>query len=490
MQFEPYPRTYIENQQMLGEHRLPARSLLLPAQKRGVTNKSFTDSDRVQLLNGNWKFCYLQEDTDAPFFLPEEQDDGWDILPVPSMWQFHGYGSCYYPNVRYCFPYDPPYIHRSNPVGLYRTTFTAVKHARTVLRFLGVDNAYFVWLNGQYVGFSKGSCVPAEFDVTSALRNGNNLLAVKVYTFSDASYLENQDMLMASGIFRDVLLIHTGATALWDETILPAENGFCVQYCCTVGDVSATIRLTLCDANGNVCAACEQKAAETGEVFLPIRDAILWNAEQPYLYTLYTELLENGAVTEVHTKKCGIAKSEVNGCSLLMNGKPITLKGVIHSHLAAVLPVFEDAGCVFAARENELKITAPERLRSMRIVRTMPYPGFPTDAQAPLLAAAAVADGTTVLIENIFENRYRHAAELARMGADVKTEGKFAVVEGVPRLYGAAVEAADLRGAAALVAAGLCAEGKTELGGVRYLDRGYESFEQVLSALGADVKRV
>ena len=173
-----------------------------------------------------------------------------------------------------------------------------------------------------------------------------------------------------------------------------------------------------------------------------------------------------------------------------VTGSSITLKGVVHSHLTAVLPVFEEAGCRFAARENELRVTAPERLRAMKIVRTMPYPGFPTDAQAPLLAAAATADGTTVIIENIFENRYRHAAELARMGADIKTEGKFAVIEGVPRLYGAAVEAADLRGAAALAAAGLCAEGVTELGGGCYLERGYERFEQVLSMLGADVKKV
>lgn len=173
-----------------------------------------------------------------------------------------------------------------------------------------------------------------------------------------------------------------------------------------------------------------------------------------------------------------------------VTGSSIIIKGVVHSHLSAVLPVFEDAGCTFSAKENELRVTAPDRLRSMKIVRTMPYPGFPTDAQSPLLAAAAVADGTTVLIENIFENRYRHVAELTRMGADVKTEGKFAVIDGVPQLYGAAVEASDLRGAAALVVAGLCAEGTTELDGVKYLDRGYESFEQALTSLGADIKRI
>ena len=107
-----------------------------------------------------------------------------------------------------------------------------------------------------------------------------------------------------------------------------------------------------------------------------------------------------------------------------------------------------------------------------------------------MLAAAAVADGTTVFIENIFENRYRHASQLVRMGADIRTEGKLAVVEGVPSLYGARVEATDLRAAAALVAAGLCAEGQTAVSGVEYLERGYESLELTLSALGADIKRI
>ncbi len=173
-----------------------------------------------------------------------------------------------------------------------------------------------------------------------------------------------------------------------------------------------------------------------------------------------------------------------------ITGSEITLQGVIHSHLGAVVSAFEDAGCVFSSHENELRVSAPQRLQAMKIVRTMPYPGFPTDAQAPLLAASTVADGTTVFIENIFENRYRHTAELVRMGAEIKTEGKFAVVEGVSRLYGASVEAGDLRGAAALIAAGLSAEGTTEVGGVRYLERGYEDFELVLTSLGADIKKL
>lgn len=168
----------------------------------------------------------------------------------------------------------------------------------------------------------------------------------------------------------------------------------------------------------------------------------------------------------------------------------ITLSGIISSHLSSVIPVFEESGCVIESKNGELKISSPIRLNSMKTVRTMPYPGFPTDAQALLLASACTAVGTTVFVENIFENRYRHTAELVRMGAQIKTEGKVAIVEGVPMLYGASVEATDLRGAAALVVAGLSAESNTEISGVDYLERGYENLEVILSSLGAKIKKI
>lgn len=325
-----YPKEYIYNPRKTHEHRLPARTLLLPAGKRGVTHKNTAESDRIQLLDGDWSFRWLPEDTAAPFYAPETDDGGWDTLPVPSMWQFCGYGSCCYPNVRYPFPYDPPYIRRENPVGLCRRAFQAQKpeKGRVYLRFLGVDNAYFVWLNGAYVGFSKGSRIPAEFDVTDALADGENLLAVKVYTYSDASYLENQDMLMASGIFRSVMLLFTGENALWDYTLLPDETGFTVKYRCTVGQTPAEVRFTLCAPAGDVCTEETRPLTDEGKVLLPIANAVLWNAEEPNLYTLYIEVLEHGEITETHTKKAGIAKSEISGCHLRMNGSPITLKGV------------------------------------------------------------------------------------------------------------------------------------------------------------------
>ena len=123
-------------------------------------------------------------------------------------------------------------------------------------------------------------------------------------------------------------------------------------------------------------------------------------------------------------------------------------------------------------------------------MRTMPYPGFPTDAQAPMMTMATLAKGTSVFVENIFESRYKHVGELLRMGANIKVEGKVAVVEGVQGLYGAQVEAPDLRGGAALAVAGLAAEGITQLEGLHHIDRGYESLEKSLCSLGAKVKRI
>ena len=173
-----------------------------------------------------------------------------------------------------------------------------------------------------------------------------------------------------------------------------------------------------------------------------------------------------------------------------VTGSEIELKHVIPSHMQAVLPVFRNSGCEIEIKPEGLRLSAPYRLHSPKLIRTMPYPGFPTDAQAPVMSMAAVADGMTVFVENLFLSRYSHVSELCRLGADIRVEGKVAVVDGVRRLLSANVRAHDLRGAAALVVAALCAEGKSEISGIEYLERGYEDFELVLSSLGADVKKL
>lgn len=173
-----------------------------------------------------------------------------------------------------------------------------------------------------------------------------------------------------------------------------------------------------------------------------------------------------------------------------VTGGSLILKQVYPPHLKAVIPVFEEAGCHISTWEDELLITAPARLRSIKTVRTMPYPGFPTDAAAPVMAMACVADGCSVFIENIFQNRYKHVGELLRLGAHIKTEGRVAVVEGVPMLSGAQVCCTDLRGGAALVVAGLAADGETAVERIEHIDRGYQHIEKTLSAVGACVRRV
>ena len=170
-------------------------------------------------------------------------------------------------------------------------------------------------------------------------------------------------------------------------------------------------------------------------------------------------------------------------------GSAIVLNHVIPAHLEPVMPAFEELGCSIEIKGGSLRIAAPRRMGRIKSVRTMPYPGFPTDAQAPLMAAACLGSGTSIFVENIFESRYKHVGELLRLGANIKVEGRVAVVEGVPRLSGAPVEAADLRGGAALVVAGLAARGDTEVTGLRYIDRGYENMERSLALLGADIRR-
>ncbi|MGN0567550.1 MAG: UDP-N-acetylglucosamine 1-carboxyvinyltransferase [Acutalibacteraceae bacterium] len=170
-------------------------------------------------------------------------------------------------------------------------------------------------------------------------------------------------------------------------------------------------------------------------------------------------------------------------------GGKVLIKGVVPSHITPVISAFEEAGCRVDSGASRLYICAPKRLGRVQNIRTMPYPGFPTDSQAIVMAMLCTADGTSMLIENIFENRFRHVQELRKLGAKIDVEGRVAVVEGVESLKAAHVYAPDLRGGAALIVAGLAAQGVTEIENVRLIDRGWQDIEKSLSALGADIVR-
>ncbi len=172
-----------------------------------------------------------------------------------------------------------------------------------------------------------------------------------------------------------------------------------------------------------------------------------------------------------------------------VTGGDVLLRGAEYVHLLPAVTILEEMGCRIKREGQGVRITAGDRLTSAGYVRTMPYPGFPTDAQAIIMACACTAAGASVFVENIFDSRFKHVGELRRLGADIRTEGRVAVVEGTKRLSGAPVTSTDLRGGAALVIAGLAAEGETVVSGLHHIDRGYQSLDEKLRRLGADIIR-
>lgn len=177
-------------------------------------------------------------------------------------------------------------------------------------------------------------------------------------------------------------------------------------------------------------------------------------------------------------------------CAAAAAGGRLLVENTCPEHVLPVSAVLEKSGCEVVTGENSIYISAYGRLDAGGVIRTMPYPGFATDAQAVMMALMARANGTTVFIENIFESRYRHVNELLRMGADIKVDGRTAVVCGVPALSGAPVKACDLRGGAALIIAALSAEGESVISGASFVDRGYEDMDRILTSVGASVERV
>ena len=177
-------------------------------------------------------------------------------------------------------------------------------------------------------------------------------------------------------------------------------------------------------------------------------------------------------------------------CAAAICGGHVRVENMVPEHISTLVSILEGMGCEIKTGQSFADIKRVGKLRAVRSVRTLPYPGFPTDAQPPLMAAATRTDGTSLFVENIFDGRYRHVSELVRLGAQISVEGKIALVYGVPQLYGNTVSATDLRGGAALVIAAMSAEGKSEISGVSHIDRGYEKIEESMSVLGADIKRV
>lgn len=218
------PKHY-ENTDILHENTMPPRAYYIPASKCADTLiEHREDSDRIQMLKGKWKFKYYDciYDLKEAFYELNYDDSVFDELPVPGVWQMYGYDAHQYTNIRYPFPFDPPYIPYQNPCGAYLHEFdyhSEEEAPKAYLNFEGVDSCFYVWLNGEYVGYSQVSHSTAEFDVTNQLREGTNKLAVLVLKWCDGSYLEDQDKFRMSGIFREVYLLKRPKQAIRDYFI-------------------------------------------------------------------------------------------------------------------------------------------------------------------------------------------------------------------------------------------------------------------------------
>lgn len=263
------------------------------------------------------------------------------------------------------------------------------------------------------------------------------------------------------------------------------------RVCLSIPSVGATENALLCAVGGSgtttiANAAREPEIVQLAE-FLTALGANIWGAGGSVITVEGTGLLHGG--------NCAVMGDRIAAATLLSAvaaaGGRICLKGVDWRHLSAVLSVFQQAGCRVESGADQVVLSRPPSVSMTGVpaIRTAPYPGFPTDAQAPVMAALCTAAGCTVFEETIFQSRYAHVEQFRRMGAEISVHGRLAVVHGVERLHGARVEAADLRGAGALAVAALGARGDTVLTGVHHLDRGYEALEETLRRLGAVVTR-
>lgn len=358
---------FIENPGCLGVNKLPGRSPLIPAKKDGVYYRNKFDSSLIFSLNGDYDFRYSVKDDMPEFYTGDFDSSSWDKIDVPSMWQFRGYGKCRYTNTVYPFTPDPPFIRCENPVGYYRRSFTLNELTPvTLLHFAGVENAFFVYINGVFAGFSKGSRNAAEFDISGLVRQGENLICVKVMTYSDGSYLECQDMLWANGIFRDVYLIRCGEVYLRDYRVTSDLNSFTVKAELAYGGqpgYKVKIRL---ENEEKILDAAEQISC----VFTPGK-VRLWTAETPELYPLTITILKNGEAEEIHSKKVGMLHSAIEGSRFLVNGSPVIIKGVNRHEFDC------RSGRTLTVEviEKELRMIKENNLNS---IRTSHYPNDPS----------------------------------------------------------------------------------------------------------------
>lgn len=361
-----------QNPAVTGINKLPGHAPLIPyADEAAALSRNPSRSPWFRYLNGNWQFRLVNNPQAAPpdFFDPHFDASAWATLPVPSNWMMHGFDRPIYTNVKMPFPPNPPFVPDDNPTGLYRHTFTIPPEwagRRVIINFAGVESAFYLWVNGQKVGYSQGSRLPAEFDLTPYIRPGQNTLAAMVIRWSDGSYLEDQDHWWMAGIYRDVTLyaiptVHMGDvfarthldSACRDATLRVRVTMDIAGLSPTAGNeytreqrfpqpTGYTVHLQLYNnANQPLFDTPPARPVTVSDwtppevrFTLPVNAPHLWSAETPYLYTLTLTLKDaNGRIIEVESQRIGFRQVQIKGRELLVNGRPVLLKGVNrHDH--------------------------------------------------------------------------------------------------------------------------------------------------------------
>ena len=383
----------IEDPSIVEINKEPARATFFPYESMKVAKTGNpSNSQYYQSLNGEWKFNWVRTPNDrhTDFYKTDYDDSDWVDFPVPANWEINGYGIPIYVNQPYEFTRDPqpPDVPDDyNPVGSYREDFNIPDdwdNRRIVLHFGAVKSAFFLWINGKQVGYSQGSKLPAEFDITDYVNSGENLLAIQVYRWSDGTYLECQDFWRISGIERDVYLYAEPKVRIadfWAKTPMDAsyKNGeFTLDLSLENGleyVQSTKLKVELRDINGRKIYSHSRRlkllpGSQKYSVNKTIKDVSPWTAETPNLYDLTITLSKGYNVLEVITDKIGFRTVEIKGGQLLVNGQPILIKGVNrHEHDPNTGHVISRA-----SMEEDIKLMKQYNLNT---VRTSHYPNDP-----------------------------------------------------------------------------------------------------------------
>ncbi|MBN3524124.1 beta-galactosidase subunit alpha [Paenibacillus apiarius] len=333
-------------------------------------------------LNGIWKFKFLEAPEYSPVSFEQPSFDcaGWDDIAVPSNWQLEGYGNMHYSDLWYNFPIRPPYVPTDNPTGIYKRNFAIgedwLRNQQVIVRFHGADSAFHVWVNGQEAGYSKGARLQSEFDISGYVHAGDNEITVRVYQWSDGTYLEDQDMWWLSGIFRDVDLYTQPLTGLEDYSVVTDLNSDCtaaeLRITAAIRGAKPGLALAyeLLDADRKQVLSGGREAGASVTIREHVQAPELWSAEQPYLYTLLLTIKEGDTVVEVVPQKVGFRKIETRGDTFTVNGVAIKLKGVNRHDYHPV------TGRV-VAKEDIVKDIVLMKQHNINAIRTAHYPNSP-----------------------------------------------------------------------------------------------------------------